>query len=165
MNKPVVPVLNLSQLVAFRPKEIQIQKEVYDLLPEQFRKEFEGIMINAEKEYKELASKVVNGTKMSPMSAKTKIVNSLVIPYLQSKGINQTIKKTDTQSRPSTKKAKETLMVISKLTEEQKELVAKTHSNFSSEDLEDSVDVATDAVGEVEVDTDLSDINFEDLFM
>lgn len=180
----IKPIENLSAVVAFRPKEIQVSKSIYDMVPDIHKENFNQILMKARESYESLVEQAKScGEKPKAMALKSQVVTEIVNPFLSSLSIGEKPKVTRT-IRPQEDKEEESIRV---LTQEEKDKVKKLYNNFDSESLEDSKEETTsdtedffvegevDIFADMEISSvdvgnnddidvpDLDEVNFEDL--
>lgn len=172
----VVRVEKLGDVCAFKPKEIQVVGNVYDMIPSEAREDFESVLNSAKESYdakvKDAKSK---GEKPKSAQFKAEAIAEFVKPFLAKFGVEdkkekKTTSKVIKSKEPKITDAKDPVSVD--LSETEKAKAEQYYDdNFSSDMLDDSAEENSLSssnggvdLGDISDDFDLEDdFDFEGL--
>lgn len=84
----VVIVDTLGAIAAFRPKQIEFLREVYDKIPDAQKDSLESVLNKCKEGYdQQVAEDKKNGVRPSPAAIKTKVFGEILYPWLDSMNV------------------------------------------------------------------------------
>lgn len=93
----ITSVENLSAVVAYKPKEIQVNKGVYDRVPDSHKEQFDNVLNNARSFYDKTVLEVkAKGEKPNAHTIKSESINRYINPFLQGLSLSTGIVRTKT---------------------------------------------------------------------
>lgn len=106
-NTTITPIEGLITVIAFKPKEIQVNQEIYVQIPDFKKEDFDLIICRARESYdKQVAEIKETGERPRYNTLKADIISEMLYPFLDNLGIEHNKKATKRVSSTSTKVSK-----------------------------------------------------------